>query len=238
LSALLLFDLDNHGYELWFSLQFFVHSQHQYQPRLHICRIDQQTGNQVGTVSSFIFPETSFIAVTVYQNEQVQQSSHTEKFLSNVWNSFYVLERFHRIFRKLISGNDRAIWVLHFKVLMFYFNVLYHDSNPFSFFFLSTKPNEWVQCEKSVKHYYSILMAKRKCNYRIFEFGGYQICVLRLNLLGSVVLYQSKQVHGKFRNHCQSLWIFNVLAKLCFHNLGWSKKYFSVQNLWIPLWKS
>jgi len=26
--------------------------------------------------------------VTVYQNEQVQQSSHIETFLSNVWNGF------------------------------------------------------------------------------------------------------------------------------------------------------
>jgi len=136
-----MFGLENHGCELRFTLQFFVHSQHQYQPRLHICRIDQQSGYQVGTVSSFIFPETSFIAVTVYQNKQVQQSSHTEVVLSNVWNSFYVLERFHRIFRKLISGKDRAIWVLHFKVLVFYFSVLYHDSNPFAFFFLSTKRN-------------------------------------------------------------------------------------------------
>jgi len=79
-----MFGLDNHGYELRCTLQFFVHSQHQYQPRLHIRRIDQQTGYQVGTVSSFIFQETSFIAVTVYQNEQVQQSSHTEVVLSNV----------------------------------------------------------------------------------------------------------------------------------------------------------
>ena len=79
-----MFGLENHGCELRFTLQFFVHSQHQYQPRLHICRIDQQSGYQVGTVSSFIFPETSFIAVTVYQNKQVQQSSHTEMFSSNV----------------------------------------------------------------------------------------------------------------------------------------------------------
>ncbi|CAH1799794.1 unnamed protein product [Owenia fusiformis] len=46
-----------------------LHSLHKYEPRIHIVRIGQK--NQKRTIFSYTFPETEFIAVTAYQNEEV-----------------------------------------------------------------------------------------------------------------------------------------------------------------------
>jgi len=54
---------------LEFISQFYVHSQHRYQPRLYISRVDKQSKLQ--PTSTFAFDETSFITVTTYQNKQV-----------------------------------------------------------------------------------------------------------------------------------------------------------------------
>ena len=45
-----------------------LNSLHKYEPRLHIVKV---TNNQKKKISSFNFPETQFIAVTAYQNEEV-----------------------------------------------------------------------------------------------------------------------------------------------------------------------
>ena len=50
-----------------------LNSLHKYEPRLHVCRVDQDANGQRKTtvVKSFAFPKTQFIAVTAYQNEEV-----------------------------------------------------------------------------------------------------------------------------------------------------------------------
>lgn len=44
---------------------------HRYIPRLHIVQASDQYGIRTGPLSTFIFDETAFIAVTAYQNDQV-----------------------------------------------------------------------------------------------------------------------------------------------------------------------
>ncbi|VDI48812.1 brachyury protein, partial [Mytilus galloprovincialis] len=48
--------------------QIMLNSLHKYEPRLHIVKV---TNNQKKKISSFNFPETQFIAVTAYQNEEI-----------------------------------------------------------------------------------------------------------------------------------------------------------------------
>jgi hypothetical protein len=44
---------------------------HKYQPRLHIVKANDIKSIHWSQVSTFVFEETVFIAVTAYQNEQV-----------------------------------------------------------------------------------------------------------------------------------------------------------------------
>ena len=46
-----------------------LNSLHKYEPRIHIIRVGATESNR--TVVSHSFPETQFIAVTAYQNEEV-----------------------------------------------------------------------------------------------------------------------------------------------------------------------
>ena len=46
-----------------------LNSLHKYEPRIHIIRVGAPESNR--TVVSHSFPETQFIAVTAYQNEEV-----------------------------------------------------------------------------------------------------------------------------------------------------------------------
>ena len=49
-----------------------LNSLHKYQPRIHIIRVGAPEGER--TISTHTFPETQFIAVTAYQNEEVRIS--------------------------------------------------------------------------------------------------------------------------------------------------------------------
>ena len=49
--------------------QTILNSMHKYQPRLHIVRV--KDGKLASSFTTFIFPQTEFIAVTAYQNEKV-----------------------------------------------------------------------------------------------------------------------------------------------------------------------
>lgn len=42
---------------------------HKYRPRLHIVRV--KDGKLASQFTTFVFPQTEFIAVTAYQNEKV-----------------------------------------------------------------------------------------------------------------------------------------------------------------------
>ncbi|CAG5125545.1 unnamed protein product [Candidula unifasciata] len=49
--------------------QIMLNSLHKYEPRLHVVRVNSRT--QKKTILTFSFPETQFIAVTAYQNEEI-----------------------------------------------------------------------------------------------------------------------------------------------------------------------
>lgn len=50
--------------------QIMLNSLHKYEPRIHIVKV----GGIQKMISSQSFPETQFIAVTAYQNEEVSQT--------------------------------------------------------------------------------------------------------------------------------------------------------------------
>lgn len=49
-----------------------LNSLHKYEPRVHIIRVGAPDNNR--TVTSHSFPDTQFIAVTAYQNEEVSEA--------------------------------------------------------------------------------------------------------------------------------------------------------------------
>lgn len=61
-------------------MQLILNSMHKYQPRIHIVKtkadktfsVQQKIGDRFST---HIFPETQFMAVTAYQNQQVSLHS-------------------------------------------------------------------------------------------------------------------------------------------------------------------
>lgn len=52
--------------------QIMLNSLHKYEPRIHIVKV----GGIQKMISSQSFPETQFIAVTAYQNEEVSPRRH------------------------------------------------------------------------------------------------------------------------------------------------------------------
>ena len=49
-------------------LQVMLNSLHKYQPRIHLVKV----GNgEKQTVATYTFPDTQFVAVTAYQNEEI-----------------------------------------------------------------------------------------------------------------------------------------------------------------------
>lgn len=57
--------------------QIILNSMHKYQPRLHIVKADENNafGSKNTAFCTHVFPETSFISVTSYQNHKVQLRS-------------------------------------------------------------------------------------------------------------------------------------------------------------------
>ena len=53
--------------------QIILNSMHKYQPRLHIVKADENNafGSKNTAFCTHVFPETSFISVTSYQNHKV-----------------------------------------------------------------------------------------------------------------------------------------------------------------------
>jgi len=47
-----------------------LNSLHKYEPRVHLVKV----GSELRRVLTYPFPETQFIAVTAYQNEEVRHS--------------------------------------------------------------------------------------------------------------------------------------------------------------------
>lgn len=57
---------------LSFSPQIILHSMHRYHPRFHIVQADDLFSVRWSVFQTFTFPETSFTAVTAYQNTKVR----------------------------------------------------------------------------------------------------------------------------------------------------------------------
>ena len=49
-----------------------LNSLHKYEPRVHVIRVGKDSHEESKKVFTFYFPETQFIAVTAYQNEEVR----------------------------------------------------------------------------------------------------------------------------------------------------------------------
>lgn len=60
----------NYWITVSFPFQIMLNSLHKYEPRIHIIRVGAPESNR--TVVSHSFPETQFVAVTAYQNEEVR----------------------------------------------------------------------------------------------------------------------------------------------------------------------
>ncbi|XP_029475115.1 T-box transcription factor T-A-like isoform X2 [Rhinatrema bivittatum] len=54
--------------------QIMLNSLHKYEPRIHVVKV----GGPQKMISSFAFPETQFIAVTAYQNEELEVGSYQQ----------------------------------------------------------------------------------------------------------------------------------------------------------------
>jgi hypothetical protein len=62
--------------------QIILNSMHRYQPRFHIVYLPQngiKEEREFMNFRAFVFPETSFTAVTAYQNQRVSISCPTSK---------------------------------------------------------------------------------------------------------------------------------------------------------------
>jgi len=57
--------------KLEFLIKIILNSMHRYIPRIHIVQASDSYSMRTGPLSTFIFDETAFIAVTAYQNDQV-----------------------------------------------------------------------------------------------------------------------------------------------------------------------
>lgn len=74
-----------------FSFQIMLNSLHKYEPRIHIIRVGAPESNR--TVVSHSFPETQFIAVTAYQNEEVRVIFFYWKLDLVAWGLFSIVSK-------------------------------------------------------------------------------------------------------------------------------------------------
>lgn len=57
--------------KLFIFFQIILNSMHRYQPRFHIVYLPPKNSSEESVFRRFIYPETSFTAVTAYQNQRV-----------------------------------------------------------------------------------------------------------------------------------------------------------------------
>ena len=77
---------------IYFVFSFFkiiLNSMHKYQPRLHIVKANDLSALRWNEFNTFVFRETTFIAVTAYQNERVLDYSIFVLFKSNFLNFYF-----------------------------------------------------------------------------------------------------------------------------------------------------
>ena len=64
-----------------------LNSLHKYQPRIHIVKVGQKEEKR--TISTHEFPETQFVAVTAYQNEEVRTFLVSFEETKNCYSHFF-----------------------------------------------------------------------------------------------------------------------------------------------------
>lgn len=62
--------------------QIILNSMHKYQPRLHVVQANDIFTMRWNTFNTYTFDETTFIAVTAYQNEQVSAAFVVSAYIS------------------------------------------------------------------------------------------------------------------------------------------------------------
>lgn len=80
-----------------------LNSLHKYEPRVHIVKVGGDSSSQ-RTIATFSFPETKFIAVTAYQNEEVVFIIHGSLKLCRCAN----IDVFHQVTSLKIKHNPFA----------------------------------------------------------------------------------------------------------------------------------
>ena len=65
---------------------------HKYQPRLHIVKANDLSSLQWSEFNTFVFRETTFIAVTAYQNERVLSFKLRKNFFICFPNALFFLD--------------------------------------------------------------------------------------------------------------------------------------------------
>lgn len=119
---------------------------HRYQPRLHIVKADDVLKLPSSTFRTYIFPETEFMAVTAYQNEQVARGGH---FLSSRLVFFFILNK-------------------HTTMIIIQITQLKIDNNPFAKGFRDTGNG---RREKRSVHpnYFIIIFRLLFCSYKKYN---------------------------------------------------------------------
>lgn len=97
-------------FHLFVSFQIILHSMHRYHPRFHIVQADELFSVRWSVFQTFTFPETSFTAVTAYQNTKVSLVSIVVVNVTafNEW-TFYREKRYYfsnEIFKPMIISTD------------------------------------------------------------------------------------------------------------------------------------
>lgn len=78
-----------------------LNSLHKYEPRLHLVKVG--ANSQKKRISSFSFPETQFIAVTAYQNEEVSVKEDLQR------SSKIEFLKVH--FKHLLNWKKKSSWI-------------------------------------------------------------------------------------------------------------------------------
>lgn len=83
-----------------------LNSLHKYEPRLHLVKVG--ANSQKKRISSFSFPETQFIAVTAYQNEEVSVKEDLQPSSK--------IEFLKAHFKHLLKGEKKSSWNFLFEL--------------------------------------------------------------------------------------------------------------------------
>lgn len=95
---------------IFLHFQIMLNSLHKYEPRLHLVKVG--ANSQKKRISSFSFPETQFIAVTAYQNEEVSVKVDTssDQWIKGLWSASSTPAQRKNIFKIFFFISFRLLW--------------------------------------------------------------------------------------------------------------------------------